>query len=208
MTDETSTSVGAFWDSRYADDDYFYGTAPNHWLTTQANRLQPGMSALAVGDGEGRNGVWLAEKGLAVTSVDASPRAQAKARALAARRGVAIDTVCTDLRHWDWPQAAFDCVVSIFLHLPPDCRAGMHRRMLAALKPGGLLLLQAYTPRQLDHGTGGPRAVELLYSAAMLREDLAEAEIISLKEVVCHLHEGTGHNGASAVVELVARRPL
>lgn len=206
MTDQTTTGPGAFWDSKYADDAYFYGTAPNHWLTTQASRLEAGMSVLAVGDGEGRNGVWLAEQGLSVTSVDASPRAQVKARALAHERGVAMETVCTDLRDWAWPQAAFDRVVSIFLHFPPDYRAEMHRRMLAALKPGGLLLMQAYTPKQLDFATGGPKAVEMLYSADMLRGDFAEAEIVSLKEAVRHMREGNGHDGDSAVVELVARR--
>lgn len=199
--------VAAFWDARYAGTGYLYGTDPNAWLAAEAHRLRPGGRVLAVADGEGRNGVWLARRGFAVTSVDVSAQGLAKARALAARQGVPLATVQADLRDWDWPVAAFDGVVAIFAHFPRPVRALLHRRMLEALVPGGLLLLEAYSPYQHLYRTGGPQDLDLLYSAFRLREDLAGAELLLLEEVETEIAEGTGHRGRSAVVRCVARRP-
>jgi SAM-dependent methyltransferase len=197
---------GAFWDQKYQGEGYFYGTEPNAWLTRQAHLLQPGMRALAVADGEGRNGVWLAGRGLQVTSVDASGRALAKARALAATHGVALTTIQADLRRWTWPDATFDAVIALFAHFRPDDRRQLHRAMLRALGSGGVLLLEAFSPYQLLYRTGGPPDLAMLYSAHRLREDFAEAEIVSLGEVVTGLAEGDGHLGPSALVRLIARR--
>ena len=197
---------GGFWDQKYQGEGYFYGTEPNVWLTRQAHLLRPGMRALAVADGEGRNGVWLAGRGLDVTSVDASGRALAKARALAAARGVALTTIQADLRGWTWPEAAFDAVIALFAHFRPDDRRHLHRGMLGALMPGGVLLLEAFNPYQHLDRTGGPPDLAMLYSAHRLREDFAEAEIVSLRELVGELAEGEGHLGRSALVRLIARR--
>ncbi len=198
---------GRFWDQKYAADEYYYGTAPNAWLVGQAHRLQPGMRALSVADGEGRNGVWLAGQGLAVTAVDASPRAIAKARALAAERAVTVAHVQADLTRWAWPEAAFDVAVAIFAHFPPEHRPAIHRAMLDALVPGGLVLIEAYSPYQHLHRTGGPPDLDMLYTAWRLGQDFKGAEILELAEVTTELAEGRGHRGRSAVVRLVARRP-
>lgn len=198
---------GQFWDRKYAADDYFYGTAPNEWLTSRADRLRPGMRALSVADGEGRNSVWLAGQGLAVTAVDASARAIAKAQALAAERHVAVTHVQADLTRWAWPEAAFDVAVAIFAHFTPEHRPAIHRAMLRSLVPGGLVLIEAYSPYQHLHRTGGPPDLDMLYTAWRLREDFAGAEILELAEVTTELAEGRGHSGTSAVVRLVARRP-
>jgi cyclopropane fatty-acyl-phospholipid synthase-like methyltransferase len=197
----------AFWDRKYADDDYFYGREPNAWLVSQAGRLRPGMRALSVADGEGRNGVWLAGQGLEVTAVDASGNAVAKAKALAAVHGVAVSHVQADLRTWAWPVAAFDVTVAIFAHFTPEHRPAIHRAMLDALVPGGLVLIEAYSPYQHLHRTGGPPDLDMLYTAWRLAEDFAGAEIIEIAEVTTELQEGRGHSGRSAVVRLVARRP-
>jgi cyclopropane fatty-acyl-phospholipid synthase-like methyltransferase len=197
---------GPFWDRKYAEDDYFYGTAPNAWLTSQARRLVPGMRALSVADGEGRNAVWLAGQGLAVTAVDASARAIAKARTLAADRHVTLDHVQADLTRWIWPTAAFDLAVAIFAHFTAKDRPAIHRAMLDALVPGGLVLIEAYSHYQHLHRTGGPPDLDMLYTAWRLEQDFAGAEILELAEVTTELAEGRGHNGTSAVVRLVARK--
>ncbi len=162
---------------------------------------------LAVCDGEGRNGVWLARQGFAVTSVDVSARGLDKARALADRHGVELELVRADLRSWDWPVAAFDGVVAIFAHFGRDVRARLHHRMLEALVPGGLLLIEAYSPYQHLWRTGGPQDLDMLVSAFRLQQDLAGAELLLLLETETELHEGVGHAGRSAVVRCIARRP-
>lgn len=162
---------------------------------------------LAVCDGEGRNGVWLARQGFAVTSVDVSARGLEKARALADRHGVELALVRADLRSWDWPAAAFDGVVAIFAHFPREVRPLLHRRMLEALVPGGILLIEAYSPYQHLYRTGGPQDLDMLVSAFRLQQDLAGAEILELAEVETELAEGQGHRGRSAVVRCIARRP-
>jgi SAM-dependent methyltransferase len=209
MTTAADTPA-AFWDQRYAGREFAFGTAPNVFLAAQKARLAPGMRALVPGDGEGRNGVWLAEQGLVVQSVDASPLGVEKARRLAAERGVAIDAIATDLTTWTWPVGSFDVVASIYVHWRPDVRERMHASMLAALKPGGLLILEAYTPHQLAHraagSVGGPPDPAMLYTAELLRADFSNAEIISLEEVETVLAEGHRHTGPSSIVRLLARR--
>lgn len=196
-----------FWNARYAEAGFAYGTEPNAFLVSQAGRLRPGMQALAVADGEGRNGVWLAQQGLEVLSVDASEVGLNKARELAADRGVSLRTERAELTDWAWPQAAFDVVVAIYIHFPPAVRARMHRAMFEALRPGGLLILEAFTPEQLNYQSGGPPAVEMLYTADMLRTDFAGGEIQLLEATTTGLAEGKYHRGPAAVVRLVLGRP-
>ena len=141
-----STSLA--WDERYQNGGFEFGEAPNLYLQSQAHRLRPGMRALAVGDGEGRNGVWLAAQGLQVTSVDWSGVGLSKAASLARQRGVALQTVTADVAAWEWPRAQFDLIAWIFVHLPPEDRARATRSALAALAPGGLLVLECFTPAQ------------------------------------------------------------
>lgn len=196
----------AFWDAKYAGADYFYGTEANAWLRAQAAQLQPGLRALAIADGEGRNSVWLAERGLIVTAVDVSPRALAKSAALARTRGVAVELVEADLRAWRWPEERFDVAVAIFAHFPPELRRAIHGRLLRALRLGGTVILEAYSPYQRIYQTGGPADLDLLYTAYRLEQDFAGAEILHLEETITELAEGVGHRGTSAVTRLLARR--
>jgi SAM-dependent methyltransferase len=196
------------WDERYAQQGYVFGEEPNAFLARQKHRLWPGARALAVADGEGRNGVWLAEQGLDVVSVDGSPIAQDKARRLAQRRGVQLTFELADLSAWTWPEQAFDVVAGIFIQFAgPDLRPRMFDGMRQALRPGGLLLLEGYRPEQLAYGTGGPPAVENLYTEDMLREAFADMEILELSSYDAVLAEGSGHAGMSALIDLVAQRP-
>lgn len=193
-----------FWDERYGSDDFFYGTDPNAYLASKRALVRPGMKALAIADGEGRNGVWLAQQGADVLSVDGSAVGLAKARRLAASRGVSIATEQVDLATWDFGQARFDLVVSIFAHVEPALRRRVHAAVVAALKPGGIVLLEAYRPKQLEYKTGGPPVAEMMPTAALLREDFAALRIDELVERDAEIHEGKGHGGMSALVDLVA----
>ncbi len=205
----SETDPAAMWNTRYAGtEDYVFGDAPNAFLASQAERLKPGWTALAVADGEGRNGVWLAEQGLDVLSIDFSEPAQAKARRLAEARGVQISLQRTDLSAWPWPEAAFDVVVGIFIQFAdPPLRERFFAGMKQAVKPGGLVLVEGYRPEQLAYGTGGPRIVENLYTEAMLRDAFGDFEILLLSAYDAPISEGAGHSGMSALVDLVARRP-
>lgn len=197
----------AQWNERFKPEHYWFGTEPTPFLAEQAHRLKPGMTALSIADGEGRNGVWLARQGLKVTTVDLSPDGIAKAQRLAARYGVAIETICADLEAWDWGPPRFDLVVGIlFQFAGPAWRDGIFRAMKDVLKPGGLLMIQGYRPEQIAYGTGGPPFVENLYTAELLRAAFAEMEILHLAEYDREQPEGMRSRGLCALIDLVARK--
>lgn len=201
-------SIVPFWDERYAAPGFFFGKAPNAFLKSQAHRLQSGHSALAVADGEGRNGVWLAEQGLQVHAIDASLVALEKSRALAARQRVQLRWEQVDLQTWRWPHEIYDVIAAIFIQfVGPEGRARQFAGMRQALKPGGLLILQGYTPRQLEYGTGGPPHAENMYTQALLRDSFGDWDILHLSEHDDVIEEGAGHSGMSALIDLAARKP-
>lgn len=196
------------WEARFAHPDYVFGTEPNEFLESCEGLLPEGGKALAVADGEGRNGVFLAECGLDVLSVDFSPTAQGKARALAEARGVKIATETVDIVHWDWPEAAFDVVAAIFFQFAgPEDREVIFAGIRKALKPGGLLILTGYRPEQIGYGTGGPRVIENLYTRGLLEEAFGDFEDLEIGEHDRHVDEGHGHVGMSALIELHGRKP-
>lgn len=196
----------ALWDARYAAEDYLFGTAPNQYLLSQAHRLAPGQRALAVGDGEGRNAVWLARQGLDVTLVDISPVGLQKAQRLAHEHGCRIETIAADLTQWDWPVDRFDLTVEIFVHVPVAERQAIHRAMAACLKPGGLALVEAFQKGQSGRSSGGPRTTPLLYDAQALAEDFADLSTLELLEGTVLLAEGSKHRGPAAVVRYLGLR--
>lgn len=195
------------WQSRYSKPEYQFGTEPNYFLAKCKPLLPKSGKALAVADGEGRNGVWLAEQGLDVTSIDFAPAALDKARKLAAARGVSLTIHQADVHAWSYPEAAFDVVVEIFTQFStPAERALKWAGMKRTLKPGGLLILQGYTPKQLDYGTGGPRIEDQLYTRAVLEEAFAGFRDMRFTEEELEMHEGVAHGGLSAVIGLTARK--
>lgn len=201
-------SAVPFWDERYAKPGFLFGEAPNAFLQSRLPLLKPGMSALSVADGEGRNGVWLAGQGLRVHAVDASPVALEKSRQLAAHRGVNLQWEEADLESWSWPQTDYDLVVAIFTQfVGPEGRARQFAGIRQALKPGGLLIMQGYTPRQIEYGTGGPPHAENMYTEELLRAAFGDWEILHLAEHDDVVDEGAGHSGMSALIDLVARKP-
>jgi cyclopropane fatty-acyl-phospholipid synthase-like methyltransferase len=194
------------WETRFGPPDYLFGKAPNAFLAAQAHRLHAGATALSVADGEGRNGVWLAEQGLDVLTIDFSATALAKARALAQERGVRIAAEVTDINHWRWPRAAFDVIAAIFIHLVPAERAAFFANVKAALKPGGLLLMQNYRPEQLKFRTGGPPGAERTYTLEILHAAFGDFAELDIREHEAVLNEGTAHVGMSALIDLVGRK--
>ncbi len=200
----------AFWSARYRDagEDYLFGTAPNRFLATQAERFGADMRVLSVADGEGRNAVWLAEQGCRVTATEISPVALEKAGKLARSRHVEVAWQQADILNWEWPVEAYDAVVGIFIQFAtPAEQPRQIGGMKQAVKPGGLLFLQGYTPKQLEFRTGGPSTADNLYTADLLREWFADWEIVFLHEHEDTIEEGTAHVGRSALIDLVARKP-
>ena len=196
------------WQGRYSGPGYAFGKEPNYFLKSCMQLLPRSGRVLAVADGEGRNGVWLAEQGLDVLSIDFSPLAQAKARALAVEKGVSVNFELADVHKWNYPEAAFDAVVEIFTQFSSQDEgrlkwAGIRR----TLKPGGLLIIQGYTPKQLQYGTGGPKQIENLYTRAMLEEAFSDFCDLLIVEEEREMHEGTSHVGMSALINLTARKP-
>lgn len=195
------------WEARFAIPDYLFGTEPNAFLKSQTHLLSPGMKALAVADGEGRNGVFLAGLGLDVLSIEFSPSALVKARALAKARGVAMRFEQADIHAWNWPRENFDAVVAIFIQFsPPAERARVFDGIRRTLKPGGLLLMQGYGTAQLKYKTGGPSEVEQLYTRTLLEHAFAGFVSVAIDEHDSMISEGTRHVGKAALIDLVARK--
>jgi len=196
------------WEGRYAIPEYLFGEDANYFLASCKNLLPDSGKTLAVADGEGRNGVWLASLGLSVTSLDFSPTAQEKARALAKRHDVNVEFVQGDVHNWTYPPDTYDVVVEIFTQFSsPDERVLKWNGMKRTLKPGGLLIVQGYTPKQLDHGTGGPKKLENLYTRPLLEDMFGDFTDLNIQEEELHMHEGEGHGGMSAVIGLTGYRP-
>lgn len=198
------------WEERYAGSrDYVFGTAPAQFLRDHLDRLIPGQTALAVADGEGRNSVFMAERGMEVTALEFAPTAISRAKDLAAERSVTVDFRQCDILRDPWPDAHFDVVAGIFIQFAgPDERALQFERMQAATKPGGIVMLHGYTPKQLEHGTGGPPFAENLYTPEMLRSAFSGWEIETLDAYEREVQEGRGHSGMSALIDLIARKPI
>jgi SAM-dependent methyltransferase len=208
MSVHQETNEYARWEARFATPDYAFGKEPNYFLQSCRKLLPRHGRALAIADGEGRNGVWLAEQGLAVVSLDFSPTAQNKARALAAERGMNVTFVQADVHAWDYPEAAFEVVVEIFAQFSsPAERAIKWRGMRRALKSGGVMIIQGYTPRQLQYGTGGPKRLESLYTRAVLEQEFGDFRDLNIVEEEREMREGASHAGMSAVIGLTAIKP-
>ena len=207
MTNTGFTKPAATWNEKFDRTEYIFGEAPNEYLASHAAMLLPGQRALAVADGEGRNSVWCAQQGLMVDAFDLSPIGIAKAKALASDRGIAVNFFISSCEDWDWMPEKYDVVLLIFVQFAtPELRAQLFAHCIETLKPGGLLILQGYTPKQLEFKTGGPPILAHLYTETMLREALASMDILDCSFYEREIREGTHHVGMSALCGVVARK--
>lgn len=194
-----------FWDQNFSAPGYKYGYHPNAFMADQTPRLQIPSDVLVPGDGEGRNGVWLAQQGHRVTTMDSSVVGLNKAQALATERGVHITTVHADLADWTPEPHSADALVLIYFHLPPALRTVAHQRLRKALRPRGLIIIEAFHPLQLGHSSGGPKDSAMLYTLEMLRHDFAGCHELLAFEGETVLSEGPGHQGLAHVTRWVAQ---
>jgi SAM-dependent methyltransferase len=193
------------WDERYSAG-WIFGQEPNDYLESQGHYFQPGMRALAVADGQGRNAVSLAQRGMKVTLVDISPLALEHARELAEERGVAVETVRADLAEWAAPEAAYDVIVEVFAHFPGAVRGAIHQSLAKALKPGGFFVFEGFHERQAGRPSGGPKDPDMLYTREKLLHEFRDFTFLELLEGTVVLNEGVRHQGEAWVVRALAQR--
>lgn len=208
-SDSSNVSAVKFWDGRYGSTgDFVYGTAPNDFLAETAEKyLPPNGEVVCLAEGEGRNAVFLAQKNFLVTAVDLSAEGLKKMDKLAEAKEVSVASVVCDLAEYDFPSAGVDGVISIWCHVPPELRRVLHRKTVEALRPGGVLILESYHPRQLELKTGGPPDARLMMTMEGLKEELKGLEFVIGREIERVIHEGASHSGKSAVTQVVARKP-
>ena len=194
------------WDERYSISEFYYGTEPNDFLKEHASKIKKGGKVLCLAEGEGRNAVYLAKLGYEVTAVDQSSVGLKKLNELARENGVTVITVVADLADYSIVPGNWDAVVSIWCHVPPVLRKKLHASVVKGLKSGGLMILEAYEPRQLEFKTGGPPVAELMMKVVDLRNELSGLDFLIAHEIERDVQEGKGHFGLSAVTQVLARK--
>lgn len=195
----------AFWDERYAADEFAYGIHPNRFFQSSVESLSPGR-ALFPAEGEGRNAVYAASLGWECHAFDFSSSAKEKAEAFAKKTGLLIDYRCCSFEEYQGDAAGYDLVVLVFAHMPPVLRPLLHQRVIEWLKPGGTLILEGFTPEQLGYTSGGPKDEAMLFTEAMLRDDFAGLEIRTIEKTITVLDEGPFHQGEASVIRMIAAK--
>lgn len=198
-------STRDFWNEKFANTEYAYGTEPNEFLAASVAKLKPG-AALSLAEGEGRNAVWLAQQGFTVSSIEQSEKGVAKTLRLALQRGVIVMAERGELEIFHIQPNSWDLIVSVYAHTPQELRRKLHRQVVAGLKPGGVFILEAYTPAQIPNNTGGPKDASLMPTAELLRSELNGLLFDHIAEVERDVVEGSLHTGTAQVVQVVAHR--
>ena len=195
------------WNQRFSGKEHYYGLEANDFLKAASAHIPKGSSVISLGEGEGRNSVFLAEQGHRVTAVDIAISGLKKTAELATKRGVKVLTEHADLSAYELAEGAWGAVINIFCHLPKSARQHVHQQVKKGLQAGGVFIFECYSTEQLAFGTGGPKDINLLYTAEELQQDFAELEILHLAKVEREIHEGQGHTGMSSVIQFIARKP-
>lgn len=193
------------WNERYSTQEFVFGKAPSQFVEKFAPNLKPNSKILLPADGEGRNSCYLASLGHEVFATDYSEIGQEKAKKLAQELGVNVNFSIADIENDAWETETYDIIFAVFIQFsPPEARAKVFNGMKQALKKGGTLYLHGYNPKQLEYNTGGPKQIENLYTIEILRAEFADFEIKYLETYDKELNEGAGHNGMSALIDMVA----
>jgi SAM-dependent methyltransferase len=195
-----------FWNQRYAEDGYAYGQSPNDFLASSLHLIKPHGKVLCLAEGEGRNAIFLAKNGFKVTAVDFSEVGMKKAKSWAQDLNLELETITADLAEFDMGEQKWDAIISIFCHLPPGLRTQVTQKIETSLKPGGILILEAYTPRQLTFKTGGPSNADMMMTLPIIEQELSHLEPLIKQELDRDIHEGKYHQGKSAVVQFLGKK--
>lgn len=195
--------MSSFWNERYSSQNFAYGKEPNQFLKSRLQHLTPGKILLP-GEGEGRNAVYAAQSGWDVYAMDSSSVAAKKAIEFSASKDVTIQYKVADLEDIEYSENEFDCIAVIFLHLAPEARVPFHKKILSFLKPGGMLLLEAFSKKQSEKNTGGPKNINMLYSKEELHADFSLASKYEIKETETELNEGIYHQGVASLIRVIA----
>ncbi len=196
----------AMWNQRYNQPDFVFGEEPNEFLRANIDQI-PAGKVLCAGDGEGRNGVWLARHGYSVTAVDYSQVGLEKARWYAEQSAVEIEFICADLVTMNYKPETYAAVVHIFVHMDEKLLPRLHENYRQTLKPGGIFMAEVYSKRQLNYSSGGPQVAEALYECDYYHRDFNHWEILYLNEEIVTLEEGASHQGPASVIRVIARKP-
>lgn len=194
-----------FWNERYSAEEFIYGTEPNEFFKSEINKLAPGALLLPC-EGEGRNAVYAAKLKWKVDAFDQSEKGKQKCEALSKKNNVAVNYTVADATKIELGENKYDMIALIFAHFPSRIRTEIHQKCSKALKPGGLLLLEAFTPLQLNNQSGGPKDTDMLYTADLLKKDFANLNIKYLEELSVDLSEGKHHSGKGDVIRLLASK--
>lgn len=194
-----------FWNDRFKDQEYVYGTQPNQFFKEQIDALSPGK-VLFVCEGEGRNAVYAAQLGWEVHAFDLSEEGQKKAMQLAAQKNVTIHYQIENAATVAYPDNTFDAIVLIFAHFPATIRQSIHQKVVDWLLPGGLVIMEAFHPNQLHNSSGGPRDLSMLYSLELVEEDFPNLDILRLTKEVITLDEGRYHQGTADVIRFIGKK--
>jgi SAM-dependent methyltransferase len=195
-----------FWNQRYSEEGFAYGTEANDFLKNHFHYIKPGGKILCIAEGEGRNALFLAANGYQVTAVDMSEVGIMKAQSEAQRRGLQLNTIVANLEDFDFGESTWDGIVSIFGHLPPAIRKRVHKKLVNGLTPGGLFLFEAYTPKQLALGTGGPKDISLMIDHGIIEDELSDLKAEIFQEINREIKEGKYHDGESSVMQYLGRK--
>lgn len=194
----------SFWDTRYAEKEFAYGTEPNDFLKEVSKNIKPASNILCLAEGEGRNAVFLAELGHKVTAIDYSESGIKKLNSLAKNRNVNITGICADLNTYTVEENTWDVIVCIFGHFPAPLRTKILTQMYSGLREKGLFILEAYSKQQLNYNTGGPQSLDLLYSIEEVANDLKDFQNLEIKQKERFISEGKFHQGLSSVIQVIA----
>lgn len=190
-----------FWDKRYNTKEYVYGEAPNEFVKKKLTGLRPGK-ILFPAEGEGRNAVYAAQLGWDVTAFDLSVEGKYKALNLASKQGVDINYQVLGYEKAEFEPAYFDCICLVFAHMPSAVRRHTHKKLISFLKPGGVLMLEAFSKKQIDKNSGGPSNQDLLFSEQELKEDFSELSELNFEETEAVLNEGPFHQGTASLIRV------
>jgi SAM-dependent methyltransferase len=195
------------WDSRYSNEEFAYGIAPNNYLKAQLEKLPVG-SILFPAEGEGRNAVFAAKLGWAVSAFDISEVGKKKALRLAEANKVTIDYQVGELQSLTYNSDQFDAIALIYAHFPAAIKSSYHKTLSTYLKKGGIIIFEAFSKKHLEYiskneKVGGPKDLAMLFSMDELKSDFENYEIIELVEQEIELKEGLFHNGTGSVMRFV-----